>query len=303
LQGLAWIAVDWGTSNLRVWAMSSDARILGEASSDRGMSKLDQAGFEPALLDLIADWLPTEGETPVMACGMVGARQGWIEAPYRLVPCQPVAVDDICRPDSSDPRLGVMIIPGLKQIAPPDVMRGEETQIAGLLLDDPTFDGVLCMPGTHTKWVQLHAGKIVEFRTFMTGEIYGLLADMSVLRHSLGGNEWDAAEFSASVRSAVADPNALAKRLFSIRSEMLVADLTPSLARGRLSGLLIGAELAAAQAWWAGSDVVIVGNGAQAMLYADALRLLGREARFVDTTKITLAGLQSAWQQLVRTIQ
>jgi 2-dehydro-3-deoxygalactonokinase len=303
VQGIAWIAVDWGTSNLRVWAMSEDARILAEASSDKGMAKLDRAGFEPALLDLTGDWLPADGRMPVIACGMVGARQGWVEAPYRLVPCRPVAFDAVGRPETSDPRIAVMVIPGLKQIDSPDVMRGEETQIAGLLLDDPAFDGVLCLPGTHTKWVRVRAGEIVAFSTFMTGELYGLLADHSVLRHSLGGGDWDAAEFAACVQSTIADPNTLAARLFSIRSETLVAELKPSSARARLSGLLIGAELAATRSYWGGSEIMIVGNGAQAKLYAEALRLLGREPRLADTTKVTLAGLRSAWQQLVKDIR
>jgi 2-dehydro-3-deoxygalactonokinase len=240
----------------------------------------------------------------VIACGMVGARQGWIEAPYRQVPCRPVAFDAVGRPDTSDPRLAVMVIPGLKQIAPaPDVMRGEETQIAGLLLDDPSFEGVLCLPGTHTKWVRICAGEIIAFSTFMTGEIYGLLADQSVLRHSLGGEGWETAEFAACVQSAIADPNILAARLFSIRSETLVGDLGPSSARARLSGLLIGAELAAARTYWDGSDVVIVGNGAQSKLYADALCLLELTPRIADTTKVTLAGLTSAYQQLAKDIQ
>jgi 2-dehydro-3-deoxygalactonokinase len=206
-------------------------------------------------------------------------------------------------PETADPRVTVMIIPGLKQIAPPDVVRGEETQIAGLLLENPSFEGGLCLPGTHTKWVRVRAGEVVEFSTFMTGELYGLLAEHSVLRHSLGGEDWDAAEFSACVQAVLADPNALAARLFSIRSEVLVAGLEPRSARARLSGLLIGAELAAARAYWTGSDITIVGNGAQSTLYADALRLLGRQPGLADTTKVTLAGLRSAWQQLVRDIR
>jgi 2-dehydro-3-deoxygalactonokinase len=298
LHGIAWIAVDWGTSNLRVWAMSDDSQILAEASSANGMAKLDRASFEPSLLDLIAAWLPADVRIPVIACGMVGARQGWIEAPYRQVPCAPVALDAIGRPEIGDARIDVMIIPGVKQIDPPDVMRGEETQIAGLLLDDPSFAGVLCLPGTHTKWARVRAGEVAAFSTFMTGELYGLLAAQSVLRHGLGGHDWDAAEFEASVQAAHADPNMLATRLFSIRSETLVGNLSPASARARLSGLLIGAEVAAAKTYWAGSDVVIVGSGEQSKLYADALRLFGNEPRLADSTKVTLAGLQSAFQQL-----
>ncbi|HEY8336992.1 MAG TPA: 2-dehydro-3-deoxygalactonokinase, partial [Tardiphaga sp.] len=226
VEGIAWVAVDWGTSNLRVWGMDRAGQIRAEASSARGMGKLDRAGFEPALLELIGDWLPADRQTPVIACGMVGARQGWVEVPYRQVPCTPVALELVGRPETRDPRLMVMIVGGLSQVAPADVMRGEETQIAGLLLDRPGFDGVLCLPGTHTKWVRVRGGEIVAFHSVMTGELFALLAQQSVLRHSLDGDGWDAAEFARAVGATVADPAGLIGRLFSVRAEALVAGLT-----------------------------------------------------------------------------
>ncbi|MBC7577139.1 MAG: 2-dehydro-3-deoxygalactonokinase [Tardiphaga sp.] len=300
VEDIAWIAVDWGTSNLRTWAMDRAGEVVAEASSSSGMATLDRPGFEPALLALIGDWLPADRRTPVIACGMVGARQGWIEVPYRQVPCTPVALAQIGRPDTRDPRLRVMIVGGLMQARPADVMRGEETQIAGLLLDNPGFDGVLCLPGTHTKWVRVQSGEIVAFQSVMTGELFALLAGQSVLRHSLDGEGWDDAEFARAVSATLADPGGFAGRLFAVRAEALLSGLPAAAARARLSGLLIGAELAATQAYWRDADATIVGNGAQSGHYAGALRAQGRSPAIADTTLVTLSGLRSAWQQLAK---
>ena len=299
MRDIAWIAVDWGTSNLRVWGLSADSQVVADASSDQGMSKLDRSGFEPALLALTGDWLPPDRRTPVIACGMVGARQGWVEVPYRQTPCKPVAFDKVGRPDTRDPRLSVFVLAGIKQIEPvPDVMRGEETQIAGVLSEDPQFEGVLCLPGTHTKWVRIHAGDIVHFRTFMTGELFSLLSAHSVLRHSLDGKGSDGQEFAASVKTMAAEPAGLAARLFSIRAQSLVSEFSPAAANARLSGLLIGAELAAAGDFWRGQAITIVGNGPQSLLYAEALCVLGHAPRIIDASHVTLTGLKSAYLQI-----
>lgn len=301
MKDIDWIAADWGTSNLRVWGLNRDNQVVAETSSDQGMAKLDRSGFEPALLALTSDWLPQNRQTPVVCCGMVGARQGWIEVPYRQVPCKPVRCDAVGRPETQDSRLLVFIVPGLKQTEPaPDVMRGEETQIAGIISEDPQFAGVLCLPGTHTKWVRIHAGEIVGFRTFMTGELFSLLSAHSVLRHSLDGTGTDGREFAASVEAMAAEPAQLAARLFSIRAQSLVSELSPATAKARLSGLLIGAELAAAKDDWSGQAVTIVGNGPQAELYAEGLRALGQEPRMVDAAHVTLVGLKSAYQQIAK---
>jgi 2-dehydro-3-deoxygalactonokinase len=179
-------------------------------------------------------------------------------------------------------------------------MRGEETQIAGIISENPQFAGVLCLPGTHTKWVRIDAGEIVGFRTFMTGELFSLLSVHSVLRHSLDGTGTDGREFAASVEGMAAEPAQLAARLFSIRAQSLVSELSPATAKARLSGLLIGAELVAARDDWSGQAVTIVGNGPQAELYAEGLRALGQEPRMVDATHVTLVGLKSAYQQIAK---
>lgn len=294
-----WIAVDWGTSNLRVWAMGADG-IRAQATSDDGMGRLTRDQFEPALLSLIAPWL---GGTvvPVIVCGMAGSRQGWFEAPYRMVPCTPLDRAGLVRVPVQDARIAVYIAPGLKQTRPADVMRGEETQIAGALALHPAFDGVMCLPGTHSKWAQISAGEVVSFQTFMTGELFALLSEKSVLRHGMTGKGWDDAGFEAGLSAALSRPDRIGAQLFSLRAEGLLAGLSPEQERARLSGLLIGVELAAAKPYWLGQPVTLIGADALCQSYARALRTQGVEARTLPATECTLAGLASLARQLETT--
>jgi 2-dehydro-3-deoxygalactonokinase len=285
-----WIAVDWGTSNLRAWAMRANEPIA-EVTSGKGMGTLEKTDFEPALLELIDPWLGAS-VTTVVACGMVGARTGWAEAAYASVPCAPAA-PDMTRPRVTDHRIAVHIVPGLSQSTPPDVMRGEETQIAGLLTALKDFDGIVCLPGTHTKWVQVSAGEVVSFRTFMSGELFALLSRQSVLRHSVASG-WDDAAFLSAIDDALSRPEALAARLFTLRADDLLNGTPSATARARLSGLLIGAELAAARPYWLGQRVVIIGDPALSKHYATALERQGVTAETGDATAATLTGLAAA---------
>lgn len=293
-----WIAVDWGTSHLRLWRMARSGAILGRVNSDRGMGKLAPAEFEPVLLDLLKDDLPTDGHLTVICCGMVGARQGWAEAGYRAVPTVPPTIAQATHPRVQDHRLSVHILPGLSQAAPADVMRGEETQIAGFLAAEPGFDGVLCLPGTHCKWAHISAGEVVSFRTYMTGELFALISGQSVLRHSVAATGFDGESFTSAVAQAISRPHALAGDLFALRAESLLAGLDGTVARSRLSGLLIGAELAAARPYWLGRDIVIVGDGGIASAYAAALTAQGAAPRQADAEEMTLNGLRAAYAQL-----
>lgn len=287
-----WVAVDWGTSHLRAWAMGRDGPFA-EAVSDDGMGKLTRAEFEPALLRLIAPWLSGD-QTIVVACGMVGSRQGWHEAPYRATPCSPVEPGALVLVPTLDQRIKMMIAPGLMQLNPADVMRGEETQIAGVLTLMPGFDGVICLPGTHSKWVHISAGEVVSFQTYLTGEMYALLSDQSVLRHGMVGGGWDDTAFDQGVADAIARPEKIAARLFTLRAESLISSLSSAAVRARLSGLLIGIELAAARPYWLGQKVILVGAAALASNYARALATQAVVAHRLDATTCTLSGLATA---------
>ncbi len=285
-----WIAVDWGTSHLRAWSMQG-AQVLDHAQSSDGMANLTRDQFEAALLALIDPWLAPDRITPVIACGMVGSRQGWVEAPYRAVPCTPMA-EQLVRAPTRDLRLSVHVLPGLKQPKPADVMRGEETQIAGFLAQNPTWDGVLCLPGTHSKWAHISAGEVVSFQTFLTGEMFALLSEHSVLRHSMAG--WHDTGFDAGLAQGLDRPDRLMARLFSLRADGLLHGLAPAVARAHLSGLLIGAELAAAKPYWLGQRVTLIGDAALAGVYAKALQSLSVPVQSADATDVTLAGLTAA---------
>lgn len=287
-----WIAVDWGTTRLRAWAMGPDGQPTASAQSDMGMGALTPAGFEAALLDAAGDWI--DGPTRVIACGMVGAKQGWVDAGYAVAPCKPPTGAHAVPAPSEDPRLDVLVLPGVSQQRPADVMRGEETQVAGFLAEHPNFDGVICLPGTHTKWVQVSAGEIVSFRSFMTGEVFALLSGQSVLRHGLEDDGWDDAAFAEAVTDGMARPQLLTSDMFNLRAQGLLSGMTSSQARARLSGLLIGVELAGARAYWLGQQLAIIGAAALSDLYASALAAQGAIATRADAEAMTLAGLRAA---------
>nr|WP_290122959.1 2-dehydro-3-deoxygalactonokinase [Pacificibacter marinus] len=289
-----WIAVDWGTSSLRAWAMGADDTVLAKAQSAKGMGTVTPAAFESTLLELITPWLENVRlPVQIIACGMVGARQGWVEAPYASVPCLPISAS-LTKAPTADPRINVHIVSGLSQNTPADVMRGEETQIAGFQAEFPKFDGIICLPGTHTKWAHVSAGEVVSFQSFMTGELFAFLSQHSVLKHSLRDGIWDDAAFDDALSDSLSRPERICAKLFSLRAEDLLHGLKGGAGKARLSGLLIGAELAAAKPYWLGQMVALIGADGLTDLYATALKSQGIIAQRTDSTDMTLAGLKSA---------
>jgi 2-dehydro-3-deoxygalactonokinase len=259
------------------------------------MGKLARDGFEPALLALISDWI--NGPTTVIACGMVGSRQGWVEAPYAAVPC-PTLPQGLVQAPTTHPDLTVYVIPGIMQADPADVMRGEETQITGFLARNKGWDGVICLPGTHTKWVHVSADEVISFQTFMTGELFNTIATQTVLRHSIAAEGWDDSAFINGLETAIARPERLAARLFSLRAQGLLNGMQGNTARAHLSGLLIGAELAGAKPYWLGQQIAVIGDSGLSKLYVTALATQSAPATQVNATAITLAGLMTAYQRL-----
>ncbi len=295
-----WIAADWGTSRLRVWAMGADGAPRAAASANAGMSGLAPGDYDAALLARVGGWLRADRVTPVVVCGMAGAREGWAPAPYADIatPLARIAAGPAI--PAADPRLRVRILPGLRQMTPPDVMRGEETQLAGLLALEPGFEGVAVLPGTHSKWARVAAGRVDAFRSFMTGEIFALLASRSVLRHSMPADMGglDEAAFCAAVQETSQRPQQAAADLFGVRAASLLGRASANEAAGRLSGLLIGVELAAAAALFGDAPVTLIGEPALCEWYRKALGLTGRAARMVDPAKAVLAGLTTAHAHL-----
>ena len=291
MKNMKWIAVDWGTSKLRIWAMDEFGQVLAEVRADDGMAGLNQNDYEKVLLSHISGWL-TDEVTPVIACGMVGSRQGWFEAPYAKVPTKAAA--KYVNVDIADGRFSLSIVSGVMQSHKADVMRGEETQISGFLVGQPNFEGVICLPGTHSKWVQIEAGEIKQFQTAMTGEIFGLLSQKSVLRHSQGS--WSDEAFKQAFEDIYNAPENALSSLFSIRAQDLLNGDGHGVAR--LSGSLIASEFAGMKHYWQGQTPVLIGAGELVRLYQLGFELLDLEVKALRAAPLTMAGLHRVYEEV-----
>ncbi|MDR6635395.1 2-dehydro-3-deoxygalactonokinase [Phyllobacterium sp. 1468] len=283
---------DWGTSRFRLWLVDGNGHVLAEKRSDDGLDTSRARGFTETLEGHLSA-LGAPADLPVIICGMAGSRQGWVEANYVPVPADlkvilsgAVKIESIAR--------DVHIIPGLSQSgSSPNVMRGEETQLLGAILDRDLSNGIIAMPGTHSKWVILEEGKAKSFSTYLTGELYALLASQSILRHSIGDAATSASpdhpQFEAAVKLMLSGERMLGE-LFGIRAAMLLDNLSPDGAASRLSGLLIGAEIAGARGK-SGSRITLVASGAMAALYGKALHIADLDFDRVDADDAVRKGL------------
>ena len=259
------------------------------------MLGLENDDFEPLLSDKISNWVSGDINIPILCCGMVGAKQGWMEAPYATVPYNLMQESDSVKVICTDNRLDVRILGGLKQNDPADVMRGEETQIRGFLSNFSNFDGIICLPGTHTKWVQVSAGEVISFRTFMSGELFALMSEYSVLKHSVNSDGWNDQEFNSAVSESISNPQKLFSDFFKLRADDLLNKVEKSVLRSKLSGYIIGTELAGAKPYWLGQNIVILAKYDLSKVYKAALEGQGVFAQEVDATKCTLDGLTKAF--------
>jgi 2-dehydro-3-deoxygalactonokinase len=296
-----WVAVDWGTSNLRAWGIGPGGAVAFEKTSPKGMGKLTREEFPGALAELLDSVAPASAGAPldVLICGMAGARQGWLEAPYLEAPTDLRGLlDGAVRPAMPGGRIAPAILPGVCQKAGADnVMRGEETQLLGLAALTPGFSGIVCMPGTHSKWVQLSGTRIERFSTAMTGEIFEVLRTHSVLRHSLNGDidgPGRADGFAAGAEAGLEHPEQLLGTLFQVRAGSLLSGRQPDWCAGYLSGLLVGTEIGSNRHLIGTQAVPLIGSPALCALYAQVLAMIGARGEPRDATEIVLAGLKAA---------
>lgn len=290
----AFAAVDWGTSSFRLWLVSEDGAVIAERRGGDGMTSAREKGFA-ATLNAHLEALDAPAGLPVVACGMVGARQGWIEANYLDVPASlEEVVSKAVSPRDTDRR--VFILPGLAQRlkARADVIRGEETQLMGAAASRPNAGaGLTCMPGTHSKWVRMESGKVAGFSTFMTGELFALIVHHSILAHSIGEAEADpeAPAFAEAVLAAYQEPQRLTGGLFSIRGSQLLFGDTPERAAARLSGMLIGTEIAGSGCKSGGESIHLIASGRLASLYRAAFAALSIGIEEIDADQAVREGL------------
>ena len=274
------IALDWGTSVARAYWLDGDGRVLERGSAPLGVQKVAPGGFADALRALVGEGC----ELPMLACGMIGSRQGWIEVPYRGCPADLATLASALAPVAG---ARLSIVPGLiarDASGVPDVMRGEETQVFGALERASAHAAlrVVVLPGTHSKWALVDDGGIVAFTTFVSGELYGVLKDHSILGRLAAPGD-DAAALERGVRRSLADDASLSHDLFSARTLALTGELAPGAVGDYLSGLLLGAELAAGRRWLQrqrvrGDSVLLIGDATLCGRYRRAFALAGIEA-------------------------
>lgn len=235
------IGVDWGSTHVRAFRYADDGAIVETRRGAQGAAGRPRDQYEPALVELLGDWLDATPQR-IIVCGMAGAREGWIEAPYLACPRRfSDLAGALAAPET---HLPVRIVPGLSCVSVDgvhDVLRGEETQMLGALIDAPML---VVTPGTHSKWALIVDGAVQGFRTYMTGEIFALLSTHSALSRTLDtAAPFDPAAFDAGAARALKGA-ALSHLAFGVRAESLFGALTPQAAKSYLSGLVIGAEIA-----------------------------------------------------------
>jgi 2-dehydro-3-deoxygalactonokinase len=298
----AFIGVDWGTSNAR-FALC-DARGL-PLEIIKGPGAVESRGRFADIFDAsTAGWRKAHGDLPAYLCGMAGSAIGWVEAPYLPAPADlheladaPVKIRD-----------GVQVVPGMKCTNPlgaPDVMRGEETQLLGVL-ERGELSGqghqIVCMPGTHTKWAAVASETLQEFLTAPTGELFAALCDHTVLvRDQSTPIVHVPAEFERGLAEAAKHPGLLLQQIFQARSLRLDQQLSQEGAASWISGLLIGADVKGALSLFtehdASGEVLIVGAPQLTASYALALNRLGRKSVQVDGADAALAGLARVFRE------
>ncbi len=302
----SFVAGDWGTSHLRLFLCDDQGGVI-ESVNGPGIAEIRRP-FAEVFESLMQPFESRHGSLPAVLCGMVGSSIGWTQAPYVPCPVIPTVIMDAC----VSLRGGrVQVIPGLKcqnRLGAPDVIRGEETQVLGALTLRPELRHgrqLLCLPGTHTKWLVLRDGMIEEFLTAPTGELFGALRDHSVLvPNGLRNDEvTGGAAFEAGLKRRADHPQApVLHLLFECRSRLLGGELTAQGAAAFLSGLLIANDIGGALHLFADGiverTVHLIGAPRLTQLYATALALRSHTAQQLDGMAMSLAGLTRVHQHL-----
>jgi 2-dehydro-3-deoxygalactonokinase len=280
------IAIDWGTTNRRVYVLNAAGAVIETVRDAMGLLAVPAGDFasEVAAIRL------RHGDLPVLLAGMVGSAKGWVEVPYR--PC-PTRIEDLAASlHWIDPQR-TAIVPGVADPAG-DVMRGEEVQILGAAAGGLVpGDALLCQPGTHCKWARVRDGRLIEFATAMTGELFALLKSHSLLADFLQGAIGDGPSFREGVRDAM--HGQLTTRLFRVRATALLGQRAIDDSAAYTSGLLIGHDVCG-QTLGAGQSVYLLADPQLGALYATAIRLAGGEPVIIDSQAAFVAGINHIWK-------
>jgi len=279
------IAVDWGTTNRRAYVVDGSGKPGAEFEDSKGVLSVSEDGF-PAAVAEIREKL---GDKPLLMAGMIGSNRGWMEAPYVHAPA---GLDELAK-SLAWPGEREAIVPGICYLGNgrADVMRGEEVQLLGAIATgDIDQNALVCHPGTHNKWTLVHRGQITSFQTVMTGEVFSLLKQHSILSDLLQGDVTPNDSFRAGARHGWANDDLLAE-LFSVRARILLKDGAPENSASYASGLLIGNDVRIGLATPYAAQVIVIGRPELTCLYAAAIREAGREAVELDGERSFVAGI------------
>jgi 2-dehydro-3-deoxygalactonokinase len=288
------IGINWASNNFRAYLIAGDGSTLDEFSAPKGVIGLDRDGMAQAVADIVARW---PDATAIYASGMIGSNVGWIEVPYAEAPAGAAEL----RAATVKTRIGgaeMAIASGVacrRNDGAPDVLRGEEVELIGLAALTGG-EGLVVLPGAHTKWVWLDGGRIGEFFTSMSGEIFDRLTAQGLLASIADGEAQDGEAFLEGVTAGRERRQSLGTLLFGARARVMVGRLARSDAASYLRGLLIGSELGDAASLYprlGARPIPLVGNAALSNLYASALAALGVETEIVDARRACLAGFRA----------
>ncbi|WP_026971799.1 2-dehydro-3-deoxygalactonokinase [Aliagarivorans marinus] len=285
---IEWLIVDWGTSNFRAFAMDSDGALIDKIERNMGLLQVEQGQFAQRLEQELRAWLGEYQQLPVFMAGMVGSAQGWVDVPYVETPVSIGQLAEQCHRFTLPWGAQAVIIPGVSTVDEhgiPDVMRGEEVQLFGLLALSGQSSLHAAFPGTHSKHIHAKDGQLLGFNTFMTGELFSVLSKHTILGRGLPEQQSAEPAFLRGVNES--GSAVLSSRLFSTRTHRLFGNLPEEQVMDYLSGLIIGEELRQFDS----KALQLVGGQGLCKRYALACRELGLDSQFVSGDEAFLAGM------------
>ncbi|NUT00239.1 MAG: 2-dehydro-3-deoxygalactonokinase [Sphingomonas sp.] len=280
-----YIAADWGTTNRRAYRIDASGQCCAEFEDDKGILSVEAGAFPLA----VAEIRERLGDLPLLLAGMIGSNKGWQEARYVTAPA---GIDDL---------VDALVWPGEREAIVPgvsyqgegraDVMRGEEVQLLGAVAAGTVPPNALvCHPGTHNKWARVASGRIADFRTVMTGELFNLLKGQSILADLLKGDAQIDEDFAAGVRHGLENDD-LPAELFSVRARVLLGQAKAENAPSYTSGLLVGSDVRIGLEGARDQRIYVMGRPELTRLYAAAIREAGREPVELDGEQSFLSGI------------
>jgi 2-dehydro-3-deoxygalactonokinase len=294
------VGINWGSSNFRAYRIAGDGEAVDEYSTPAGVATLDRPGMAALIDALVARW-PDHGA--VYASGMIGSNIGWTEVSYAPAPAGLAEMGKAATPATIG-AARVHILPGIACRrafdGEPDILRGEEVELLGLV-SLGHGDGLVALPGTHTKWARLWEGRVIDFFTSMSGEMFDRLTAQGLLASIVEGEAEDGSAFHDGVATGRARRLGLGTLLFGARARVIRGELSRADAASYIRGLLIGSEIADALSTYpdlAGATVPLVGNGPLSRLYAAGLASVGITSRLVDSREACLRGFRAVHEAM-----